>query len=588
MEADDDFDSNEEDLGPTPEDPYARAGQSTVAAILDRHTELRIQSKRTMKNLPAGGGSAPGTRRRRSQWANAWNAYYKTPDTVPTGEDLARFLAIVPSTIRSTYSTSASESVISWSTLHQAVNETLYVIKCRYDSFELTFGERERIKSLFRSLQADGTITKAPKYEPHWLSARTISRVTLALLQNAIQHGARNWSITIYKCLSMAIQSALGCRSGDIARTKGYDAAACILYEDVVLKVCINPQAQMNGPLLDRVIMKAKFNLKYTKGLKWDPSKNFEVTVDSLDPKHNCIDSLKLLLAHALRHGHIKDAVTPEQAIENALARSDNKIQWRFPKRPVLCSLSRRQLDLTTAAPAPQLTQTLNEAAVLAGIDQRVRSHDVRRGAASDATLVPTQRNMPAAGRALNHTHKATAAGITDKYVGHDTTSTLAERLTIPPEPFVIEHIDTTASTSVAAKWKRNSRKEIDDFLALPENAHLKRLKRPRSAAGLHLRKGKSKAHALSLREEQHRLTNSGGGVMPAVADDEDDDDDEDENIDPALLGASAIPSTDESMRTPAATQGMSNATEDLILDDALDSGPSQELPTLTQASSTY
>ncbi|KAK4983140.1 hypothetical protein LTR50_007403 [Elasticomyces elasticus] len=603
--------SDELDFGPPPPNPYATAGARSVAAIIENAGELRIESKKVIKNLQGGHG-APGTRENRA-----------LPNAVPTGKDLARFLvSIVPNIHSSFGSVECPALPISYATIRNAMKLTVYTIQCRHDTFRLTCGEQDQIKTLFRKLQEDGQISKERKLERQWLPARTIGHFVRALLKNAIRHGTYNWSLVIYKCLCIILQSALSCRAGDIARSVRYEDDECLRYEHVELKVYIaeDSEAPIHAPVLDRVVLKARITLKFTKGYKREPSLNHSVTLESLsNVEYNCFDPLKLLLAHALRHGLIKDAITPEEAVQNALARRDHTIQWNFPTRPVLCSLINNKLDLTSPAPASQLISSLNEASILSGVDRRVRSHDSRRGAASDATLVRPQRNMPSAAEALNHSHYTVQHGITAQYVGCNTTSPFGERLAIPADPFAIQHIDTSTTTSVIArKRKRLQPKEVDDALNLPENSKIKKLKWARSAMIRKLKKERSAALARSVLDEQHARTNpaievdsnvlntalparevrdsedsedestQGAEMMPATSDNED----EYANVDPALLRSQARISTiDESMQTPAEAaaieqdaQRMAEETyaSDRMLADDLDLGLT-EVTAMTQ-----
>ncbi|KAH4319368.1 hypothetical protein HBI00_251520, partial [Parastagonospora nodorum] len=102
-----------------------------------------------------------------------------------------------------------------------------------------------------------------------------------------------------------------------------------------------------------------------------------------------------------------------------------------YPERPVLCALKHRKFQYDKGASTQLLRETLNEAAQLSGITQRLVTHDIRRGAALEASQLPPRRNMEGAAEALGHSNFALMSGVTAKYVGHNTRSTLADRISV-------------------------------------------------------------------------------------------------------------------------------------------------------------
>ncbi|KAK4992311.1 hypothetical protein LTR66_006324 [Elasticomyces elasticus] len=587
---DKDFNSSDAERSPPPANPFALAGARTVAALRERSTANRLESKTALKNLlPASG--APGTRRARSAWANIWHEFVtdnlgKSLDTVPTADWLARFIFTMPKHIRSSYTCADSTTppVPSWSTLYRGFEHTLHAINCEHAGFTLTYGDKQKIKDVFCTLLQEGKISKELKHEPQWITARVMAHFVRALLQYTIQHGTGDWSLVVQKCLGMALQAALSCRSGDVARTAMYDNTECLLYRDIELKVTHNAEpsaAEAETPLLDRVTFHAKVTLKHTKGHKRDPSSNHTVILESVgDGVLNSGDPLKLLLVHAVRHSCIKDAVTLEDAVEHALARHDGTIHWNFPSYPVLCGFSRCRINLTRPANAAQLTKNLNEAALLAGVSKKVRTHDLRRGAASDATRLLPQRSMEEGRKALGHSHLTSRLGTTDRYIGHDTTSTLGARLALPPAGvFDIQHLDTTSTarpaSAIPRKPKRARPGEINEFLARPKESALNQLKRPREAASMRLVKERSEAYAIRLLEEQHQRVPVATFTNAATESAGDDDDEEttsevaqparDNNvIDPALLALSGI--SNNGQDALASQEYAEDVLQDLIL----------------------
>jgi len=135
---------------------------------------------------------------------------------------------------------------------------------------------------------------------------------------------------------------------------------------------------------------------------------------------------------HALRTAAVEGATTMQEAIDRALRRKDRTIQWKHPDRPILPRFTGDgHLDLQSAAATNQLRLTLNEAAKLSGLAKRLRIHDIRRGAARDASRLPQQSSISNAQDELGHSNASTDAGTTKEYVGHLKKSTFSERLAL-------------------------------------------------------------------------------------------------------------------------------------------------------------
>ncbi|CAO2652010.1 Nn.00g002930.m01.CDS01 [Neocucurbitaria sp. VM-36] len=479
------FNSSDIECDPAPPDPFSLAGAHSVNAILKHATEFRIESKKAVKQLQSVSG-APVTRMQRARWGNAWNAFYtvalkKSDDSIPTGEDLARFLLTIPKMTQTSYS---SREMLSWSTLQLALKYTIHTIRCQHDTFKLSYNDQQRIKDCFETLRIQNKITKESAREAQWLTTRAMTFLNRALLVQAIRFGVPDWSIVVQKCLGLALQSACSCRVGDASVSRYYEDNECLVYKDIQLKVTLDPTIPSEYPLLDRVSFEAKITMRHTKGKKRDPSRNHIVVLASLDDvEFNVVDPLKLLLAHALRHDAIETttntAIDSGDFVQQALARRDNLVQWKYPERPLLCALTARKFDYDKGAQTQQLLETLNEAAILSGISQRLVTHDIRRGAAADAAQLRPSRNMVLAAEALDHTNAAVAR---------------ESRRNI----FGLQTIDARR-TGASQKKRKVARAEIDDYLARPENAHLNKLKAPRHAATRAINKHKSESFANEL-----------------------------------------------------------------------------------------
>jgi hypothetical protein len=71
----DDFNSSDIEYEHPPPDPFGSAGAHSVAAILERASDIRVESKKASKQLQAVSG-APATRMQRARWSNAWQVFY--------------------------------------------------------------------------------------------------------------------------------------------------------------------------------------------------------------------------------------------------------------------------------------------------------------------------------------------------------------------------------------------------------------------------------------------------------------------------------------------------------------------------------
>ncbi|EAT82046.1 hypothetical protein SNOG_10652 [Parastagonospora nodorum SN15] len=493
---DDDFDSSDLEFDAPAPDRFSSAGSKSITAIKKNASALRIESKLAVKQLQSVHG-APGSRRQRSQWARTWEAFFKevlkkNHATVPCGQDIERFILSLPSIMESS---STSREAIAWSTLVLALRYTFHAIRCRHDTFALSYNDKQRIKDCFETLRMQEKITKDPVREAQWLTTRLMAHLIRGLLVKAVRFGVLDWSIVVQKALGLALQSALSSRVGEVAVSRDYDDDECLAYKDIELKVTVDDTSPVDLPLLDRVTLDAKVTLRYTKGFKRDGSHNHIIVLSSLDSvEFNVVDPLKLLLAHALRHDCFYHT-TAEDVVQEALTQRDGVFRWKYPERPVLCALKHRKFQYDKGASTQLLRETLNEAAQLSGITQRLVTHDIRRGAALEASQLPPRRNMEGAAEALGHSNFALMSGVTAKYVGHNTRSTLADRISVYANndfglAVAEDRIETTLNK------RKVSSNDIDDYLAQPENTHLKKLKVPRHAATRALIKQRSSVTA--------------------------------------------------------------------------------------------
>lgn len=105
-----------------------------------------------------------------------------------------------------------------------------------------------------------GSITKEPTRKKQWVSGATVLVLVDGLLRNAILHGTPSWDLTLAKAMSLAMQSATGMRSGDLARSRGYSNQQVTLLRDLVVKVVNDGKV---------IRFRSLLTLRYTQGHKY-------------------------------------------------------------------------------------------------------------------------------------------------------------------------------------------------------------------------------------------------------------------------------------------------------------------------------
>jgi len=136
----------------------------------------------------------------------------------------------------------------------------------------------------------------------------------------------------------------------------------------------------------------------------------------------------------ALRSGNTGGADSIEEALQVTRARSSKTIVWTHPERPVICSFQARGVALLPekAANRTQISKTLAEGGLVAGVIASLASHDIRYGAARDTANLPGKIKgiaTPAVAATLGHSMKSHEKGITAKYVGSMSTDTWTSRV---------------------------------------------------------------------------------------------------------------------------------------------------------------
>lgn len=148
-----------------------------------------------------------------------------------------------------------------------------------------------------------------------------------------------------------------------------------------------------------------------------------EVFFDALtDPSYGVMCPVKLLVIFALRTGQ-SYGTTVAELLDHTAQRVDRTVQWKNPKAPVLCRMKCNSALLVLDHPAPQrqITRTIKEMALIAGLLAPVTAMSVRRGSARDnAYLKKRLVGVADSSTALTLGHKPSslASGLTARYVG--------------------------------------------------------------------------------------------------------------------------------------------------------------------------
>lgn len=79
-----------------------------------------------------------------------------------------------------------------------------------------------RYKSLLRSLARDGKLTTGIWRAKQWIGIVFVRKMGKAWLLHALTYGRFDWDSTITRLLSVALQSAVNRRVGEIVRSHGY------------------------------------------------------------------------------------------------------------------------------------------------------------------------------------------------------------------------------------------------------------------------------------------------------------------------------------------------------------------------------
>jgi hypothetical protein len=144
--------------------------------------------------------------------------------------------------------------------VQKGVMSLISALTFEYPEFNLSKHERSRIDALIDGLSAEGKLLRGRRRKKlEWIGVSIIEKMSRSWLQAALDDGCLSWDIIIHKALNFVLQSALGCRGGELAKSKGY-TVEFMQWSHLVMKVLPGEN------LLDNVELTCQ--LKFEKGKK--------------------------------------------------------------------------------------------------------------------------------------------------------------------------------------------------------------------------------------------------------------------------------------------------------------------------------
>ncbi|KAK4966847.1 hypothetical protein LTR42_011160 [Elasticomyces elasticus] len=240
-----------------------------------------------------------------------------------------------------------------------------------WPKYTFTPHDREHLNTFMDRLKRKKRVTIG-RYRPvTWIGFNTISLMVSAFLRHARERGALGWDPTISRVMSVALMGALGCHAGEVARSAYYTDTECLLFKHMELHL----EDVVHGaiPTLANVVGVVKNSLE--KGKRDQTRECHEVhLLPLLDEDQHHLCAISWVLVHALRHGLVDSGGrhTLQGVLDAAMLRSDHKIVWTQPDRPLVNCTSNSAFLNDRPAPTNQITATVKDMGIKAGILARV------------------------------------------------------------------------------------------------------------------------------------------------------------------------------------------------------------------------
>lgn len=284
------------------------------------------------------------------------------------------------------------------------------------DGFSFARHDSVRFQSWLDGAVREKRLTRGRWQKQTWIGFATLSRMVRAYLERAIPSGTINWDLTIARCFSSVPVASLGVRAGDLAQSGGYDGEEYIKYEDVELFIDGDEAVFTN--------LRVQITVKYAKGKKDEHNEDDVHFLRPLNGPHNChVCPIALLLVHSLRHSLV-NGKTLQDVLNHAADRSDRRIEWLYPNRPILAAFESYRCELDKPASTGQLSHSIKHMGLAAGMFDRAYVHALRLGAARDVAHLPSAMfdrsglTSEVVRQTLHHSETSFKTGVTESYVG--------------------------------------------------------------------------------------------------------------------------------------------------------------------------
>ncbi|KAG8533760.1 uncharacterized protein KY384_001501 [Bacidia gigantensis] len=429
-----------------PPNPWAHLGAASLASMLaiEDPMQERIAGKRAFKETTLVTDTPQGAQRMH-MWLNRFHLFRKQilgigPKETPTGEQIERFSNTIVKHMQP-----QAGGVPSLGSLKNGIVDLKRAFLFYFPTFQLSNHEECRIAENLLRLVQEGFLTRKVKRESHWVGSRMIRTMINSLLQDAFDYGTMNWDITLYRVMSLVVYSATAARAGDLS-TDTANANAGILtylmYQDIAMRFI--PGGSELKDLFCQITMRGQ------KGSKTNEHANRTVVCKALDDtNNNVLCPINMILITALRQGNVF-GTNIDEVLRLARKRRDKTSLWHHPERPVFCQMTNASL-LAVDKPAykNQFNRIVGRAGQVAGVLAKIRSHDLRRGGAREAALLPQINGIatPGVASVLGHSHMSLQTGVTQHYVGGMTHDVWTDRVNLGPQhPLAMEPmIDASA-----------------------------------------------------------------------------------------------------------------------------------------------
>jgi len=374
----------------TPQTERRTRGQESIDRMIERASEFRISSKRTVKQLQYGSG-VPSVREQEDRWIARFESFRRDVlgqvlTTPFTSADLIRFLDIIIDIVKppSPSSTGSHRIPPTEKYVKRGVKTLIGygTFTWKDKDFKMTPNDGLLLETFIQKCVTEGRLLKGYVKDRAWISFVTLSRMTRAFVEHNLTYIPRGWDTVVSKLFGITLIAALGCRGGDVALSSGY-RTQFMRWSDIELVV----EGPTANPDLDN--LKATITIRYAKGKKNSMNDDLVRYLSPLRAQDIHVCPLAWLLVHALRHGLVHGQ-TLNQVLDRALTKPDHRIEWVHPTYPVLPAFTANgSVKLRSPASIAQLNSTVKEMGLVSNILGRVHLHALRLGAARDVAHLP-------------------------------------------------------------------------------------------------------------------------------------------------------------------------------------------------------